>query len=93
MPARPPKVPFLGWEKVCFHFFIMFLGEKKMCLWTRPHWMSRSTFFGGGAVSIFCQCIPGHHPPLFYLSPFFVLLCPAILGFSFRVLCKKDLFA
>ncbi len=40
-------------------------------------------------VTIICQCIPGHHLPFFYLSPFFVLLCPTILGFYFRALHKK----
>ncbi len=44
-------------------------------------------------VLIICQCIPGHHLSFFYLLPFFVSLCLAILGFSFRALRKKASFA
>jgi hypothetical protein len=44
-------------------------------------------------VPIICQGIPGRHSPYFYLSPFFVLLSPAILGLSLCVLREKASFA
>jgi hypothetical protein len=40
-------------------------------------------------VLIICQGIPGRHLPCFYILPFFILLCPAILGFSFCALREK----
>jgi hypothetical protein len=63
----------------------MFLCVLKTSLWTRP------------LVPIICQCIPGHHPPFFDLSPFFSLcllpfLVPLSIFFARKFCLPESLF-